>query len=46
MIPYQNYLTQYYGMILNGEIIAGYWIKKELENLIEDLKDNRYNRSS
>jgi len=42
MIPYQNYLTQYYGMILNGEIIAGYWIKKELENLIEDLKDSRY----
>lgn len=42
MIPYNNYLTQYYGMIQNGEIIAGYWLKKELKNLIEDLKDNRY----
>ena len=42
MIPYNNYLTQYYGMIQNGEIIAGYWLKKELRNLLEDLKDDRY----
>lgn len=41
-MPYSNYLTQYWGMIQNGEIVVGYWIKKEIQNLINDLKDDRY----
>lgn len=41
-MPYSNYLTQYWGMIQNGEIIVGYWIKKEIQNLVNDLKDDRY----
>lgn len=41
-MPYSNYLTQYWGMIQNSEIVVGYWIKKEIQNLINDLKDDRY----
>lgn len=41
-VPYSNYLTEYWGMILNGEVIVGYWIKKEIRNLIDDLNDPRY----
>ena len=41
-IPYSNYLTEYWGMIQNQEVIVGYWIKKEVENLIKDLQDPRY----
>lgn len=40
--PYSNYLMQYWGMIQNGEVVVGYWIKKEIENLINDLKDPRF----
>lgn len=40
--PYSNYLTEYWGMIQNGEVVVGYWLKKEIENLINDLKDPRY----
>lgn len=40
--PYTNYLCEYWGMIQNGEVIVGYWIKKEIENLIDDLKDPRF----
>lgn len=36
------YLEQYYDEIQKGNIIVGYWIKKELENLLEDLSDSRY----
>ena len=42
MIPYSNYLTEYWGMIQNGEVTVGYWIKKEIKNLIDDLNDPRY----
>ena len=42
MIPYSNYLTEYWGMIQNGEVTVGYWIKKEIRNLIDDLNDPRY----
>ena len=41
-VPYSNYLTEYWGMIQNGEVIVGYWIKKEIKNLIDDLNDPRY----
>lgn len=37
-----TYLEEYYDLIQRGEIVAGYWIKAELKNLIEDLKDPRY----
>lgn len=40
--PYSNYLTQYWGMIQNGEVVVGYYLKKEVQNLINDLKDDRY----
>ena len=40
--PYSNYLTEYWGMIQTGEVIVGYWIKKEIRNLIDDLNDPRY----
>ena len=29
-------------MVINGNVAAGYWIKKEVRNLINDLKDPRY----
>lgn len=37
-----NYLMEYWDMIQKGEVVVGYWIKKEVENLINDLKDPRY----
>ena len=40
--PYSNYLTEYWGMIQNGEVTVGYWIKKEIKNLIDDMNDPRY----
>ena len=40
--PYSNYLTEYWNMIQNGEVTVGYWIKKEIKNLIDDLNDPRY----
>lgn len=42
MIPCNNYLTQYYDMIMNNEVVTGYWLKKEIENLIDDLKNPQY----
>lgn len=40
--PYANYLTQYYGMIKNGEVVVGYWIRKEVQNLVDDLNNSMY----
>ena len=37
-----TYLEQYARMVINGNVAAGYWIKKEVRNLINDLKDPRY----
>lgn len=37
-----NYLLEYWNMIKNGEVEAGYWLKKELENLVNDLDNSRY----
>lgn len=42
MIPCSNYLMTYWDAIQNGEVIVGYWIKKEIKNLVNDLKDDRY----
>ena len=38
----KTYLEQYHEEIQNGNIVVGYWIRKEIENLINDLKDSRY----
>lgn len=40
--PYANYLMEYWGMIQNKEVVVGYWIKKEVSNLIKDLKNPKY----
>lgn len=37
-----TYLEEYYEAIKNGEVTVGYWIKKEIRNLIDDLNDPRY----
>lgn len=37
-----TYLEEYYEAIKKGDVIVGYWIKKEIQNLIKDMKDPRY----
>lgn len=37
-----TYLEEYWELIRKREIIVGYWIRKEVQNLIEDLQDGRY----
>lgn len=37
-----TYLEEYRDLILRREVVAGYWIKKEIENLYRDLQDPRY----
>ena len=37
-----TYLEQYYDLIQNGEVVVGYWIRKEVENLIDDLSKPDY----
>ena len=37
-----TYLEQYWDLIRHNEIVTGYWIRKEIGNLIEDLQDSRY----
>lgn len=37
-----NYLLEYWEMIKKGEVVVGYWIKKEIENLVNDLDDPTY----
>lgn len=38
----KTYLEQYRDEINKGNIIVGYWIKKEIDNLIDDFSDNRF----
>lgn len=38
----KTYIEQYADEIRKGNIVAGYWIKKELDNLLSDLNDKRY----
>lgn len=38
----KTYLEMYSDEINKGNIIVGYWIKKEIDNLIGDLNDERY----
>lgn len=37
-----TYLEEYCRAIQNGDVIVGYWIKKAVRNLIEDLDDPRF----
>lgn len=34
-----TFLEEYYELIKNREVIVGYWMRKEIENLISDLSD-------
>ena len=38
----KTYLEQYHDEIISGEIVVGYWIRKEVENLVNDLSDPRF----
>lgn len=37
-----TYLEEYFYLVKNRHVIAGYWIKRELENLIQDLQNSAY----
>ena len=37
-----EFLREYDELIRTGKVVAGYWIKKEIRNLVEDLEDPRY----
>lgn len=37
-----TYLEQYWDLIRNNEIVVGYWVRKETENLIQDLQNPNY----
>lgn len=39
MMNGKTYLEQYHEMIRNGDVIVGYWIRKEIQNLMDDLND-------
>lgn len=38
----KTYLEQYHDLIKNGDVVVGYWIKKEIQNLIDDLSNSDY----
>lgn len=38
----KTYLQQYHELIQNNEIVVGYWIRKEIQNLIADLENPAY----
>ena len=37
-----TYLEQYHELIQSGGVVVGYWIRKEVENLIDDLNNPAY----
>lgn len=37
-----TYLEEYDYLIKNRHVVVGYWIRKEIENLMRDLQDGRY----
>lgn len=37
-----TYLEEYYRMIQQGEVVVGYWVKREIKNLVSDLKNPLY----
>ena len=38
----KTYLEQYYDLIQSGGVVVGYYLRKEIENLIEDLNNPAY----
>lgn len=38
----KTYLEQYYDLIKSGGVVVGYWVRKEVENLIEDMNNPAY----
>lgn len=37
-----TYLEEYHELIKNGDVVVGYWIRKEVQNLIEDMNAPEY----
>lgn len=37
-----TYIEQYNELIKSGQVVAGYWIKKEIQNLVDDLSNPDY----
>ena len=37
-----TYLQEYWNLIQRREVIVGYWVRKEIKNLIDDLDDPRF----
>lgn len=37
-----NYLLEYADLIDKKEVIVGYWVRKEIDNLVNDLENDRY----
>ena len=37
-----TYLEQYHELIKTGQVIVGYWIEKQIDNLIADMSDPRF----
>lgn len=37
-----THLEEYHDLIVHNEIVVGFWIRKQIENLIRDLQDGRY----
>lgn len=38
----KTYLEQYSDLIQSGDVIVGYWMRREIDNLIEDLNNPAY----
>lgn len=38
----KTYLEQYHDLIISGGVVVGYWIRREVENLIADLQNPDY----
>lgn len=38
----KNFLTEYWELIQNGDVVVGHYLKKQIRNLIRDLEDDRY----
>lgn len=40
-----SYLLEYWDLIKSGKVVAGYWIKKEVQRLVDDLEVYEYDTS-
>lgn len=38
----KTYLEQYHDLIKSGGVVVGYWVRKEVENLVEDMSNPDY----